>query len=63
MAAVSHPVFARVYERIEELRRFRFPTTSSSPSAPCAVGRAVRTDERQGGAPLTGSAGWPAAPT
>ncbi|MDG4808866.1 methyltransferase domain-containing protein [Micromonospora sp. WMMD1120] len=28
--------------RIEELRRFRFPAGSNSPSSPCALGRAVR---------------------
>ncbi|MBM0274351.1 methyltransferase domain-containing protein [Micromonospora sp. STR1s_6] len=28
--------------QIEQLRRFRFPATSNSPSAPCAHGRATR---------------------
>lgn len=27
---------------IEELRRFRFPATSNSPSSPCVLGRAIR---------------------
>ncbi|MEK8107025.1 class I SAM-dependent methyltransferase [Micromonospora sp. M12] len=27
--------------RIEELRRFRFPATSNSPSSPCVLGRAI----------------------
>ncbi|MEU5904469.1 methyltransferase domain-containing protein [Micromonospora sp. NPDC047527] len=29
---------------IEELRRFRFPATSSSPSSPCVLGRAIRPE-------------------
>ncbi|MFF5177856.1 class I SAM-dependent methyltransferase [Micromonospora sp. NPDC000316] len=32
---------------IDELRRFRFPTTSSSPSSPCVLGRATRLEQRR----------------
>ncbi|MFI6237646.1 class I SAM-dependent methyltransferase [Micromonospora sp. NPDC050784] len=28
--------------QVEELRRFRFPATSNSPSSPCVLGRAIR---------------------
>ncbi|MCX5070205.1 methyltransferase domain-containing protein [Micromonospora lupini] len=32
---------------IDELRRFRFPATSSSPSSPCVLGRATRLEQRR----------------
>ncbi|MFI6780179.1 class I SAM-dependent methyltransferase [Micromonospora sp. NPDC050276] len=31
--------------QLEELRRFRFPATSNSPSSPCVLGRAIRPAE------------------
>ncbi|MGC4767396.1 methyltransferase domain-containing protein [Micromonospora sp. DT44] len=42
-AAITAAGFA-----VEELRRFRFPTGSSSPSSPCVVGLARRVDKRAG---------------
>ncbi|MEV4655963.1 methyltransferase domain-containing protein [Micromonospora sp. NPDC049301] len=41
VAAISEAGFV-----IEDLRRFRFPATSNSPSSPCVVGRAITASSR-----------------
>ncbi|MGC4875929.1 class I SAM-dependent methyltransferase [Micromonospora sp. DT43] len=41
VAAIGAAGFA-----IDEVRRFRFPATSSSPSSPCVLGRATHVEQR-----------------